>query len=124
MFPKLVDDICSIGIDFDNTIVCYESIFQDLAEKNNWIQSENKLTKRDTKDRILDLKNGIVKWKTIQSIVYSDLISNAIPMQGVFEFIKKCNIHNVDVYIVDEFIEYLDKMAQSIAESAGEDYEN
>jgi len=31
---------------------------------------------------------------------------------------------NIDDYIIDEFIEYLDKMAQSLSESMGADYEN
>lgn len=101
-----IEGISSIGLDFDNTIVCYEDIFQNLAEQNNWIQSEKKLTKSDIKDKILSLKNGLFKWKTMQSLVYSDLISSATPMQGVFDFIKKCNNHNIDFYIVSHKTEY------------------
>jgi len=101
-----VIDIASIGIDFDNTIVCYESIFQDLAVKKKWIHSKRKLSKHEVKDKIYNLENGIIKWKTLQSIVYSDLISNAIPKQGVFEFIKKCNIYDINVYIVSHKTEY------------------
>ena len=56
-----IEGISSIGLDFDNTIVCYEDIFQNLAEQNNWIQSEKKLTKSDIKDKILSLKNGLFK---------------------------------------------------------------
>lgn len=96
----------SIGIDFDNTIVCYEKIFQDLAVQNNWIKGDKKLTKNEIKNTILNHKNGVMKWKTMQSLVYSDLISKAIPMRGVFEFFKKCNINNVEFYIVSHKTEH------------------
>ena len=81
----------SIGIDFDNTIVCYDDIFYNLAINKGWIKENRRLSKNEVRDVIHRSNNGIKKWKILQSIVYGDLILDAPPMPEVFEFIKICN---------------------------------
>ena len=41
-----------IGIDFDNTIVCYDEIFNDVALKLGYIQNNKHLNKSQVKKKI------------------------------------------------------------------------
>jgi hypothetical protein len=103
---KKVKTINSIGIDFDNTIVCYDDVFCNLAFNKGWVNKNSGLSKNKVRDLIHKSNNGIEKWKELQSMVYSDLISIAPPMSDVFKFIKSCNYHNISICIVSHKTEY------------------
>ena len=98
--------INSIGIDFDNTIVYYDDVFYNLAFNKGWIKKNRKLSKNEIRDFIHKSNNGIEKWKVLQSMVYSSLISNAPPMPEVFKFIKICNDFDISVHIVSHKTKY------------------
>jgi hypothetical protein len=98
--------INSIGIDFDNTIICYDDVFCNLAFNKGWIDKDIGLSKNEIRDFIHEGDNGVEKWKFLQSMVYSNLISIAPPMPEVFKFIRICNAYNIPVYIVSHKTEY------------------
>ena len=92
-----------VFLNLEETLYFFDRTISDI---NLEIFLSNPLKADDIKDKILSLKNGVFKWKKMQSLAYSDLISSAVPMQGVFDFIKKCDNHNIDFYIVSHKTEY------------------
>lgn len=79
-----------IGIDFDNTIVCYDQIFYEQGLKNDLISSAVPPTKIAVRKHIRE-HLGNDKWIFLQSIVYGESIAQAPPYDGFLDFISKSN---------------------------------
>lgn len=80
----------TIGIDLDNTIICYDNALYTLALEKNLIT-------KDIKNKI-NIKNYIIKnfnentWTELQGLVYGPEIYRASLYPGVLEFINKNNV--------------------------------
>ena len=94
-----------IGIDLDNTIICYDDLFHQLAV-------ERKLVSRDfapRKDKIrnfLRSQNMEPVWTEMQGYVYGQRILEAKPFEGVFEFFSECGRRDVEVHIISHKTQY------------------
>ena len=94
-----------IGIDFDNTIVCYDPLFHVAALKKRLIPDSlateklavrNYLRSRDRED----------DWTELQGDVYGTWIDLAKPFPGVVEFIKSSLAQGKSVVIISHKTEY------------------
>ena len=73
-----------IGIDFDNTIVTYGSIFYDIAKEKDLIEAKSTLSKTEVRDLLI--KEGKEELFTyIQGLVYGPRIVDAEPSPGVIK---------------------------------------
>ncbi|MDP3734349.1 MAG: haloacid dehalogenase-like hydrolase [Nanoarchaeota archaeon] len=88
-----------VGIDFDNTIVCYDSVFYDCALEKGVIPSTVSKTKNGVQDYLRQCGKENV-WTELQGYVYGPGILNAKPFDGVLEFFKQCKNAGVKIYII------------------------
>ncbi len=90
-----------IGIDFDNTIICYDNVFANLAKEWKLIPEDYEVTKQKLRDLIRQLPDGETIWQKMQGKVYGELIHNAELFDGFIDFISLCNADpTIEIYIV------------------------
>ena len=95
-----------IGIDFDNTIACYDKVFRKVA-KNQKIVNKNWIGKKtDLKKLILKSKGGKELWMKIQGMVYGQYMKNAEIMDGFENFLTISKHLNIDICIISHKTKY------------------
>lgn len=88
-----------IGIDFDNTIICYDRVFHKLA-------LESGLIPHDLPARKIFIRNHLRQagkeelWTEMQGQVYGDKIIEAESYPGVADFLGYCKLKNIPTCIV------------------------
>ena len=88
-----------VGLDFDNTIVCYDRLFHRLASERGLLPAgvpENKGAVRDYL-RSIGREDD---WTEMQGVGYGPRISDAEPFPGVKDFLRACKAGGVTVAIV------------------------
>jgi uncharacterized HAD superfamily protein len=87
-----------IGIDFDNTLACYDQVFSDLARELNLIGVSEVKTKQQIREqaRLCDER----LWQRMQGIVYGQRMQQAALFSGAAEFLSHCAANRVEVHIV------------------------
>ena len=94
-----------IGIDFDNTIVCYDELFYKIAYENNLIPEELEKTKIAVRD-YLRKNNKDHLFTLLQGEVYGNRILEASPAPGVINAIKYLIKKGLEIYIVSHKSKY------------------
>lgn len=77
-----------IGIDFDNTIVCYDPLFFRAARDRELIPADFPATKESIRDHLRATQRED-QWTELQALVYGDYIQFAAPFPGVGDFLAK-----------------------------------
>ena len=93
-----------IGIDFDNTLVNYDIIFQSIAEKmglQNTADPKNRI-----KSYLLTIPNGLKNWKEIQALVYGEYIKDAYYLPDFIEFYNFTRENDIDLFIISYKTKY------------------
>lgn len=88
-----------VGLDFDNTIVCYDRLFHRLAVERGLISQ----TVPQTKGAVRDYLRAIDKepaWTEMQGEGYGPRISDAEPFPGVKGFLAACRDAGARVVVV------------------------
>jgi uncharacterized HAD superfamily protein len=87
-----------IGIDFDNTLACYDQVFTALARELNLIDLSEVKTKQEIRAqaRLRDER----LWQRMQGMVYGQRMQQAALFLGAAEFLSHCAASGVEVYIV------------------------
>ena len=93
------------GLDFDNTIVCYDRLFHELAVERGLISPALPATKQAVRKQLRDT-NREEQWTELQAIAYGPRITHAKPWQGVLTFLQSCREANVQVVIVSHKTRY------------------
>lgn len=88
-----------IGIDFDNTLVDYNSLFYKIALEKNLISNNIKENKEDVK-RYLRNTNQEHIWTELQGEVYGPRIFEAKLFPNVLDFFKYCLDQKIDIHII------------------------
>ena len=81
-----------IGLDFDNTLACYDSVFSDEAKKKGLVKNCWEGNKKDLKNELISFNNGAHIWQTIQGQVYGPSMHKAILFPGVSRFLLRCKL--------------------------------
>lgn len=96
-----------IGIDFDNTIICYDDVFCNLAKSWQLLGQNWQGTKQQVRDTIRALPDGDTVWQRLQGKAYGEFIHQATLFAGFKEFISACNaIPNIELFIVSHKTEF------------------
>jgi len=88
-----------IGIDLDNTIVCYDVVFERLAselELPGHVASAGKQAIRD----YLRQQNREDEWTLMQGKAYGSRMTEAVPFDGVMEFMVRARDRGHELCIV------------------------
>jgi hypothetical protein len=88
-----------IGSDFDNTIVCYDDIFFQLAFEEGLIPSDFPHDKVQIRDH-LRAAGKEDRWTVIQGLAYGSRMCEARAFPGSLEFFAACKTLNLRVSIV------------------------
>lgn len=89
-----------IGIDLDNTLVCYDEVFHNAAVDEGLIESSTPKSKERIRDTIRLLSGGEDKWTRLQAIVYGPQISSAAAFEGCQDFLRHCSMRGTRAVIV------------------------
>jgi hypothetical protein len=95
-----------IGIDFDNTIISYQQAFLDAARQRGLLPENFTGTKQAVRDRIRLSPDGEREWMRLQGFVYGKGVGNAVLIDGVAEFLRRCHKHGDMVSIVSHKTEF------------------
>lgn len=80
-----------IGIDLDNTIICYDQSFLKVAKDYNLIKESVDFSKPMLKEYLINSTNGQYNWEKLQGLVYGKEINQAKLFEGFVEFIDQIN---------------------------------
>jgi hypothetical protein len=96
-----------IGIDFDNTIVCYDEVFVRTAKGEGLIPHDFRGGKAGVRDFIRRLTGGEEKWQRLQGKVYGSQMDDASLFEGVARFLSRCRQRaDTSVFIVSHKTEF------------------
>ncbi len=96
-----------IGIDFDNTIVCYDEVFVRTAKAEGLIPDDFRGGKAGVRDFIRRLSGGEEKWQRLQGRVYGDQMDGASLFEGAARFLSRCRQRaDTRVFIVSHKTEF------------------
>lgn len=88
-----------IGIDFDNTIACYDELFHRVCLEAGLIPPEIPANKPNVRNYIRE-QGKEDDWTEIQGLVYGPRITEASLFPGVLDFIRRCREGDIQVSIV------------------------
>lgn len=89
-----------IGIDFDNTIICYDKVFAAAARQRGLVPEGWDGLKTDVRDFLRSRAGGELAWQGLQGFVYGKGIGGAEIYPGVREFLAACRKAGASVHIV------------------------
>jgi len=95
-----------IGLDFDNTIACYNDVFSSEAKLKGLVNSEWKGSKQELKILLDTLEDGQTKWQKMQGQVYGPSMQKATLFPGVARFLLRCKLKGHTVFIVSHKTKY------------------
>jgi len=96
-----------IGLDFDNTIARYDRVFVEAARGDGLIPDEYEYCgKTALKGDLLAMPNGERLWMRLQGQVYGRYMCKAEAMSGFLEFLLRCRLRGVEVFIVSHKTEF------------------
>lgn len=88
-----------VGLDFDNTIVCYDRLFHQLAVERSLIPFTLPATKQAVRDHLR--QRGLEDvWTELQGIAYGPRMVDAELFPGFREFLRCCKRSGREVVIV------------------------
>jgi hypothetical protein len=88
-----------IGLDFDNTIVCYDALFHTVAVEQKLIPSDTPISKLAVRDHLRRLGQNQT-WTQLQGYVYGARMSEAVAYPGAIEFIREARRFGNEIIIV------------------------
>ncbi len=88
-----------IGIDFDNTIVSYDSLFHKVATEEELIPSDLAPSKLAVRD-YLRREGKEERWTQMQGYVYGARMDEAELYPGVIEFMRWAKKHRIVISII------------------------
>ena len=88
-----------LGLDFDNTIVCYDESFARIACERGLLDSAVPPTKHAVRED-LRRKGYQEKWIELQGVVYGHRINEARPFPGVLETCARIREQGMDISII------------------------
>lgn len=109
-----------IGIDFDNTIICYNDVFRRLALQKNLISADFNGNKTELRDAIRQT-HGDITWQHLQGKAYGLEINHAQMFAGFKDFIKACSQNSqIELFIVSHKTEFghFDETQTSLPDAA------
>jgi hypothetical protein len=89
-----------IGIDLDNTLVCYDELFHWEAHREGLIELSAPRSKERMRDAIRLLPQGESKWTRLQAIVYGPRMYGATAFDGSESFLRHCSEQGTKAVIV------------------------
>lgn len=94
-----------IGIDFDNTIVCYDRVFNRVAQEMGLIPASLPQGKNHVRDYLRGTGRE-EEWTRLQGIVYGTRLGDAHLYKGVRAFLDACREYRMECVIISHKTRY------------------
>jgi hypothetical protein len=94
-----------IGVDFDNTIVCYDDLFHRVAVEQGLIPASVPATKGAVRGYLEERGQGDT-WTELQGYVYGIRLPEATVFPGVLDFFRRCAESGVALCIISHKTRY------------------
>jgi len=94
-----------VGIDLDNTIICYDKALHGIALERGLISSQTPAIKQIIRDEVR-AKHGELEWQKLQIAIYGTHIDRAELMSGVWDFLLRLKESGVEFKIVSHKTRY------------------
>jgi hypothetical protein len=94
-----------IGVDFDNTIVCYDEVFHRAAVTQQLVPAGVPKTKAAVRDH-LRRSGQEDRWVELQGYAYGPGMRHATPFPGVIDFFAACAARDITAYIISHRTRY------------------
>lgn len=88
-----------IGVDFDNTVICYDGMFHRAAVDKGLIPESVGRAKNEVRD-YLRAQDREQEWTELQGHVYGERVTECRPYPGALEFFTACVQQGVEVFVV------------------------
>jgi hypothetical protein len=88
-----------LGIDFDNTIVSYDTLFFRMAAERGLVPTDLPATKSAVRDYLRCAGNEEA-WTEMQGTAYGPQLRDAQPFPGVLDFFQACRAAGISVCII------------------------
>jgi hypothetical protein len=89
-----------IGIDLDNTLICYESLFQCLAVEAGLVEPSAPGTRESIRAAARRSPEGDIAWQKLQGLAYGPRIGEARPAEGALVFLAACARLGIPVRVI------------------------
>lgn len=89
----------NIGVDLDNTIVCYDGLFHRVALERGWIPNDLANDKQSVRDYLRGADRND-DWTILQGVIYGEQMFHAKPFSGAMDFFSAANERGWRVSIV------------------------
>jgi hypothetical protein len=94
-----------VGVDLDNTIICYDLAFHRAAVERGWIDPATPAAKTLVKKAVL-AKATNREWTELQGYVYGPGLDAATAYPGVIGFFGECAARGIRTAIISHKTEY------------------
>jgi hypothetical protein len=94
-----------IGVDFDNTIVCYDELFHRVAVERELIPASVPVAKGEVRG-YLEARGQGDAWTELQGDVYGARLEEAPAFPGVLEFFGRCVREGLELYVISHKTRY------------------
>ena len=94
-----------LGLDFDNTIVCYDKLFHKIALERKLIE-QSCPAKKPIIRKYIQENHSDEEFTLIQGEVYGNRIEEAEPAEGVIEALTRIKRDGIDMVIVSHKTRY------------------
>jgi hypothetical protein len=88
-----------IGIDFDNTIICYDEVFHKVAVEKGLIPQETPKNKEYIRNYLRQMGQDTL-WAELQGFIFGTRMRDATPFPGVIDFFRAARDAGVQLYII------------------------
>jgi hypothetical protein len=88
-----------IGIDFDNTIVCYDALFHRVCVEQGLIPATVPANKSSVRNYLREIGREN-DWTQIQGYIYGPRMREAAAFPGVLEFLAACKTKSTECFII------------------------
>lgn len=95
-----------IGIDFDNTLICYDAVFRALATESGLLGPDEPVTKHSLRAAARRTSEGDIAWQRLQAEAYGPRILQAQPAPGCLAFLARCRHEGVPVRLISHKTEF------------------
>ena len=94
-----------IGLDFDNTIVTYDSLFHKVATEQGLVPASLPVSKLAVRDYLREAGQDAV-FTELQGDVYGARMGEAEAFAGVFDFIRQASVRGAELLIISHKTRY------------------
>jgi hypothetical protein len=94
-----------VGLDFDNTIACYDTVFKTIIDDMNIVPPDTGPNKTAIRDYLRNADREH-EWTELQGYIYGAGMAHATPFPGVLDFIDACQESGIDVCVISHRTKY------------------